>query len=213
LLARALIALLLSLPRRPEEAAQHTQLLRLLHPQGRCQKAMDELLAIITVRTAARKRFVDFVDNSNHLFAYKIDGPSAEGADGLTVRYQPSDLFADLLVAVRVGEGQLDDHGTSVMGALAAIAASDSILALREAEKRGVARASRCKPYTHAQNGAHAEEASPAGRRVSAPPTLRARNLFAPGELLGIQRRNTNGQTRSGIPDQQRQSPDFRHAS
>jgi hypothetical protein len=48
--------------------------------------AVDELPAIIAVRPAARNRFVRFVYNRNHVFAYKIDGPSAEAAEGLTVR-------------------------------------------------------------------------------------------------------------------------------
>jgi hypothetical protein len=57
----------------------------------------DALLASIAVRPGARDRFVGFVYNGNHLFAYKIDGLSAEAAEGLTVRYQPSDLSADFL--------------------------------------------------------------------------------------------------------------------
>jgi hypothetical protein len=48
--------------------------------------AVDELPAIIAVRPAARNRFVGFVYNRNHVLAYKIDGPSAEAAEGLTVR-------------------------------------------------------------------------------------------------------------------------------
>jgi hypothetical protein len=70
----------------------------------------DALLASIAVRPGARDRFVGFVYNGNHFFAYKIDGLSAEAAEGLTVRYQPSDLSADFLTAVRAGEGKLDDH-------------------------------------------------------------------------------------------------------
>jgi hypothetical protein len=70
-----------------------------------------DLLGIIAVRPAVRERFVDFVYNGKHLFAYEIDGQPAEGADGLTVRHQPSSLFADFLAAVRAGEGKLDDHG------------------------------------------------------------------------------------------------------
>jgi hypothetical protein len=74
-------------------------------------EAMDELLAIIAVRPATRNRFLDFVYNGNHPFAYKIDGQSAGAAEGLTVCYQPSDLSADFLAAVRTGEGKLDGHG------------------------------------------------------------------------------------------------------
>jgi hypothetical protein len=69
-----------------------------------------KLLAIIATRPAARERFLDFIYNGNHLFASKIDGQSAEGADGLTVRYQPSNLFANLLAAMRAGEREVDDH-------------------------------------------------------------------------------------------------------
>ena len=68
-------------------------------------------MVIIAVRPAARNRFVDFVYNGNHFFAYEIDSQSAKVADGLTVRYQPSDLFAEFLAAVQAGEGKLDDHG------------------------------------------------------------------------------------------------------
>jgi hypothetical protein len=73
-----------------------------------------KLLAIIAARPAERERFLDFIYNGNHLFASKIDGHSAEGADGLTVRYQPSNLFANFLAAMRAGEREIT--GTSVMG-------------------------------------------------------------------------------------------------
>src|SRR5262249_54219553 len=46
-----------------------------------------------------------------HLFAYKIDGPSAGAAEGLTVRYRPAGLFGDFLATVRAREGKLDDDG------------------------------------------------------------------------------------------------------
>jgi hypothetical protein len=69
-----------------------------------------KLLAIIAARPAARERFLDLIYNGNHLFASKIDGQSAEGADGLTVRYQPSNLFANFLAAMRAGEREVDDH-------------------------------------------------------------------------------------------------------
>ena len=72
---------------------------------------LHELLAIIAVRPAARERFLDLVYSGKHLFAYKVDGLSAEAAEGLAVRYQPSSLFADFLAAMRAGEGKLDDHG------------------------------------------------------------------------------------------------------
>jgi hypothetical protein len=55
-------------------------------------------------------RFLDFIYNGNHLFASKIDGQSAEGADGLTVCYQPSNLFANFLAAMRAGEREVDDR-------------------------------------------------------------------------------------------------------
>jgi hypothetical protein len=58
-----------------------------------------------------RKRFVNFVYNGEHLFAYKIDGPSAGAAESLTVRNQPSGLFANFLAAVRAGEGKHDRDG------------------------------------------------------------------------------------------------------
>ena len=67
-----------------------------------------KLLAIIAGGPAARERFVDFIYNGNHLFASKINDQSAEGADGLTVRYQPSNLLANFLAAMRAGEGE--DH-------------------------------------------------------------------------------------------------------
>jgi hypothetical protein len=75
-----------------------------------------KLLAIIAARPAARERFLDFIYNGNHLFASRIDGQSAEGADGLTVRYQPSNLFANFLAAMRQGKGRSMITGTSVMG-------------------------------------------------------------------------------------------------
>jgi hypothetical protein len=72
-----------------------------------------KLLAIIAAaRRAARERFLDFIYNGNHLFASKIDGQSAEGADGLTVRSQPSNLFANFRAAMRAGEREVDDHGS-----------------------------------------------------------------------------------------------------
>ena len=46
-------------------------------------------MAIIAARPAARERFLDFIYNGNHLFASKIDGQSAEGADGSLSAVQP----------------------------------------------------------------------------------------------------------------------------
>jgi hypothetical protein len=54
---------------------------------------------------------VNFVYDGEHLFAYKIDGPSAGAAESLTVRNQPSALFINFLTAVRAGEGKLERDG------------------------------------------------------------------------------------------------------
>ena len=74
--------------------------------RGKCAAAT---LSVSATRPDVRELYRNLLQGGAPLFAYKGEGPSAAMAEDLNVFYEAPEVFPDLLVAVRAGDGKLHD--------------------------------------------------------------------------------------------------------